>query len=180
MGGFVYILGPSGVSPTKFPVRLGVSPATSIQVFSVRDFEALFPWAGTLGCVVCLTPQLFLVYLHADMGLPSTPAATSPALVLRLQLCLVSSPPRLPVSAPPTRLDECFFFNSLFVVLLYCLIFWQLWLFFVFKFVVVLLLVVWGGKLYLPMPPSWQEVPCSIFEVYPYCSMYQYFISFMA
>ena len=30
--------------------------------------------------------------------------------------------------------------------------------FFVFKFVVVLLLVVRGGKVYLPMPPSWPEV----------------------
>ena len=39
-------------------------------------------------------------------------------------------------------LDECFFFNSLVVGLPYSLIFWQFWLFFVFKFVVVLLLVV--------------------------------------
>ena len=52
------------------------------QVFSVRGFEALFPRTGTLDCVVCLTPQLFLpVYPHANMGLPSPPAArlaTSP------------------------------------------------------------------------------------------------------
>ena len=31
--------------------------------------------------------------------------------------------------------------------------------FFVFKCVDVLLLVVRGGKVYLPMPPSWPEVP---------------------
>ena len=30
--------------------------------------------------------------------------------------------------------------------------------FFVFKFVVVLLLVVQGGTVYLPMPPTWPEV----------------------
>ena len=48
--------------------------------------------------------------------------------------CLEFSPPQLPVSAPPTGLHECFFF---------------IWLFFVFKFVAVLLLVVRGGKLYL-------------------------------
>ena len=31
-----------------------------------------------------------------------------------------------------------------------------------FKFVVVLLLVVQGGKVYLPMPPSWLEVGVNI------------------
>ena len=69
-----------------------------------------------------------------------------------------SSPPWLPVSAPPTGLDECFFFNSLVVGLAYNLIFWQFWLFFVFKFFVVLILVVQGGKVYVPMPPSRLEV----------------------
>ena len=54
---------------------------------------------------------------------------------------------------PSISLDECFFFNSLVVELLYCSTFWQFWLFFVFKFVV-LLLVVWGGKVYLPTTPS--------------------------
>ena len=36
----------------------------------------------------------------------------------------------LPISAPPTSLDECFFFNSLVVTLPYSLVFWQFWLFF--------------------------------------------------
>ena len=40
---------------------------------------------------------------------------------------------RLPISAPPTGLDECFFFISLVVGLPYSLIFCQFWLFFVFK-----------------------------------------------
>ena len=47
--------------------------------------------------------------------------------------------PRLPVSTHPTRLDECFFFNSMVVGLPYSSIFWQFWLVFVFKSVVVLL-----------------------------------------
>ena len=34
---------------------------------------------------------------------------------------------------------------------------------FAFKFVAVLLLVVRGGKVYLPMPPSWLEVHNSVF-----------------
>ena len=38
-------------------------------MFSVRGFEASFSLAGTLGCMVCLAPQLFLpVYLHANVG----------------------------------------------------------------------------------------------------------------
>ena len=31
------------------------------QVFTARGFEALVPCAGTLGCAVCLAPQLFLL-----------------------------------------------------------------------------------------------------------------------
>ena len=42
-------------------VRLGVSPAASTPtgVFTQR-FEALFPSAGALGCVVCFAPPQFL------------------------------------------------------------------------------------------------------------------------
>ena len=47
------------------------------KFLSVRGFEALFPCDGTLGCVVCLAPQLFLpVYSHANVGPPGPPAAT--------------------------------------------------------------------------------------------------------
>ena len=64
----------------------------------------------------------------------------------------------LPVSAPPTSLAECFFFNFLVVGLPYSLILWQLWAFFLFKLVDILLLVVGGGTVCLPTPPSWPEV----------------------
>ena len=46
------------VSPMTSPLRLGVSPAaapTPRGVFNQR-FEALFPRAGALGCVVCFAP----------------------------------------------------------------------------------------------------------------------------
>ena len=83
--------------------------------------------------MVYLAPRLFLlVYLHANVGPPAPPAATS--------LQVLSA--WLPTSTPPTGLGECFFFNSLVVGLPYGSIFWQFWLFFVLKFVVVLLLVV--------------------------------------
>ena len=83
------------VSPTNSPVRLGGSPATSSpQVFSVRGFEGFFPHTGTLGCRVCLAPQLFLlVYLLANVGPPTPPAAASPSLVLQPPPCWESSPP---------------------------------------------------------------------------------------
>ena len=110
-------------------------------MFSVRGFEALFLCAGTLGWAVCLAPQLFLPgYLHMNVGPTYLPAAASldpPAVALPQVLSTL-----LPVSTPPTSLDECFFFNSLVIGLPYSSIFCQFWLLFVFNFVVVLLLVV--------------------------------------
>ena len=90
---------PLWVSPTSSPVRLGVSLAatsTPRGVFNQR-FEVLFPHSEALGCAVCLTPQLLLlVYLLANVGLPSLPA--SPLLrVLSSQL---------PISTPPTGLKN--------------------------------------------------------------------------
>ena len=125
------------------PVRLGVSPSASTPTgFYSRGFEALFTQAQIPGCSVCLAPQLFpLVYLHANLGPPSLPATTLPTsssslhladLVLQPLPCHTSSPPRMPISAPPTGLDVCFFFNSLVVRLPYSSIFWQFWLFFCF------------------------------------------------
>ena len=144
------------VSPANSPVRLGVSPAatsTPTGVFSQR-FEPLFPRAGTLDCVVCLAPHLFLsVYLHSNVGLPG-PQAAAMSGVLSAQLR---------VSTTPTNLDDCFFFNSLVIGLPYSLSVCQFWLFFVFKFVVVLL-VVRGGTVCLPLPPSWPEVHMLILE----------------
>ena len=93
---------------------------------------------------------LFLpVYLCANVGLQGLPATTlwgllaaawpapchslPPHWVHQLPPCCESSPPQLPISAPPTGLDECFFFTSLVVGLPYSSIFCQFWLFFVFK-----------------------------------------------
>ena len=123
--------------------------STATGVFSQRS-EALFPQAGALGCAVCFDPLLFLpVYLFANVGpqgLPATtlwglPAAAWPALfhnpppcwVHQLPPCCESSLPCLPIPAPPTGLDGCFFFISLVVGLPYSSIFCQFWLFFVFK-----------------------------------------------
>ena len=128
-------------------VRLGVSPASATPTGFHNQMFGGFPFSGTLGCLVRLAPQLFLlVYLHANVG----------HLVHQPQPYLQPSLPWLSVSAPPTGLDECCF-NSLVVRLLYSSIFWQFWLVFVCKFVVVLL-VVRGGAVCLPTPPFWLEV----------------------
>ena len=116
------------------PMKLGVSPAdasTPTGVFS-QWFEALFPRAGTLGCVVChLVHQL----------LPRRPAAALPTPLHNLPPhwvhqpppCHESSLPQLLISTPPAGLDECFFFISLVLGLPCSLIFCQFWLFFVFQ-----------------------------------------------
>ena len=122
------------VSPRNSPVRLGVSPAaasTPIGVFN-QWFELYFP-----------TLELWVVRSVAgSTSATSLPAAALPTLlhnpppswVCQPLPCWVSSPPdRLPVSAPPTDLDECFFFISLVLGLPYSSIFCQFWLFFVFK-----------------------------------------------
>ena len=139
------------VSPTNSPVRLGVPPAASTPtgVFNQR-FEALFPCTGALGCSVCFAPPPFLpVYLCTNVGRQGLPATSlwgllatawpapfhnpPPRWVHQLLPCHKSSPPRLSISAPPTGLDECFFFISLVVGLPYSLILCKFWLFFVFK-----------------------------------------------
>ena len=125
-----------------------------------QRFEALFPCAGTLGCVVCLTPQLFLpVYLHTNVGPPALPVTASPTR--SASHCLAAhplcpsclSPSLLPVwmnvSSLTPWLSDChtaqfssssgcfFFFNGLLPF------FW---------------LCKEAQCVYLCLPPSWPEV----------------------
>ena len=97
---------------------LGVSSATAstpVGVFNQR-FEALFPLAGALGCKVCFAPLPALpVYLCANVGLQDLLAVALPAPFIPqsaslwvLLRCRESCQPQLPLSAPPTSLDECF------------------------------------------------------------------------
>ena len=112
---------PLWVSPTTSPVRLGVSPAaapTPTGAFNQR-FEALFPQAGALGCVVCFAPRRLSGLSVCECGAAGS-ASGQTACPVRPTLCQSwsrhqreSSPPRLPVSAPPAGLDECPLFISL-------------------------------------------------------------------
>ena len=71
---------------------------------------------GSASCsLACPIPQSATL-----LGLP---AATLPRVLSA----------RLPISAPPTGMDECFFFISLVVGFPYSSIFYPFWLFFVFK-----------------------------------------------
>ena len=124
------------------PVRLGVSldaaTPTGFFFFSVRGFEALFLHAWVLACMVCLAPLFFLsVYLHRNVGLPGPAVAASNGLPVTALLGIL---PASAVHLCPSYWSG-WMFNSLVVRLTHSSIFWQFWLFFVFKFVVVLLLL---------------------------------------
>ena len=80
VGGLVYVLGPHGC--LQWTLLWGweflLLPQPP-QVFSIRGFEALVSCTGSLGCAVCLTPQLLLLaYLHTNVGPPTPPATASP------------------------------------------------------------------------------------------------------
>ena len=124
--------------PTNSTVSLGVYPAASILtgVFNQR-FEALFPQAGALGCLVCFAPPLFLlVCLCWNMGRWGLLAVALPTPFIPQS----TTSPELPgvlsvlaaVSAPLTGLDGCFFFMSLVVGLPCSSILCQFWCFFCF------------------------------------------------
>ena len=70
---------------------------------------------------------------------------------------------QLMVSTFPTGLDECLF-NSLVVRIPCSLIFWHFWLFIVFKLVVILVMVVWGSKAFVPIHPPWPEPNNQLFS----------------
>ena len=122
------------VSPTNSPVSLGVSPSaasTPTDVFN-QSFEALFPprWNSGL-CSLLPGPPTAASPASCSFAHPAPQSATSlgpPAAALPQVLSA-----RMPISAPPTGLGECFFFISLVVRLPYSSIFCQFWLFFVFK-----------------------------------------------
>ena len=132
VGGFVYVLGLFGsfqwtlLWGWEFLPLLPQPP----QVFSIRGLRLYFPCAGTLGWAVCHQVHQLLPH-HPAAALPALLHNPPPRWVHQLPFCRESSPPgcpSLPVSAPPTGLDECFFI-SLVVRLPYSSIFPQFWLF---------------------------------------------------
>ena len=118
------------------------------HTFFHSGFKALFPCAGTLGCAICLTPELFLLQMWDCLLCQPPPCCESSP-----PSCL--SPPLLPVWMNVSPLNPWLldFITVQFPVSSGC--------FFVFKFVVILLLVVRGGTVSLPMPLCWPEISFS-------------------
>ena len=103
----------------------------------------LDPWVAWSVSLPSSCPFISTQMWDCEVGqpLPRQPAAALPTplhnppphWVCQSPSCCKSSPPRLSISAPPTGLDECFFFISLVVGLPCSSIFCQFWMFFVFK-----------------------------------------------
>ena len=96
-------------------MRLGVSPAaapTPTGVFNQRC-EALFPRAGALGCAVCFSPHCLSRFICANVGLQGLLVLGLPVPFVPHSASLGPTTAWLPVSSPPTGLDECLFFISL-------------------------------------------------------------------
>ena len=143
---------PLWVSPTTSSVRVGVSPAaapTPTGVFNQR-FEALFPCTGALGCVVCFAPRLHPGLSVRECGAtgsasgqtacPFVPhsASLGPTMATRvLSAPGCPSPPLLPV-----WMNVYFLFP---------------WCRTPLPFNFLSVLVVRGGAVCLPMPPSWPK-----------------------
>ena len=118
-------------------VREGRMPRATL-LGSLPTFHHFPP--GTLACTVYLAPscssrlictQMWeITAASCSLTHLSPPGPLCPTYLL-LPACL----------CPSNHLDECFFFNSLVVALPCSLIFWQFWLFFVFKLVVILISV---------------------------------------
>ena len=156
------------VSPMNFPMRLGVSPTawTPTGVFNQR-FEGLFPllepWVARSAWFPSCSSWFICTWMWDHLL-----HQPQPPLLWSTSRCLAAGPLQPAAHLRPSHQSGwCFLFNSLVVGLPYSLTFCQFWLFFVFKFVVVLLLVVWGGTVCLPMPSSWPEVPKLLLDSTP-------------
>ena len=127
---------PLWVSPTNSLVRLGVFllPPQPPRVFSIRGLRLYFQsWSPGL-CGLLHSPAVRPGLSMCECGaVGSASCRTACPIPHQPPPCCESSLPWLPVSAPPTSLDECFFFISLVVRLPYSLSFCQFWLVFVFK-----------------------------------------------
>ena len=109
-------------------------------MFSIRGLRLYFPcWSPGLRGLLFFSsvpPGLSGV----NVGLHGLLAVTLPTLFIPQSAslwvqphCHESRQPQLPISAPSSGLEECFFFISLVVGLLCGSIFCHFWLFFVFK-----------------------------------------------
>ena len=179
---------PLWVSPMTSPVRLGVSPAavpTPTGAFNQR-LEALFPGAGPLGCAVCFDPRCWsglsmykcgAVGCYPRSACPVLRHSESSPLGLSVRMwghrvcqcsdCLRRSSHTPPVSVPPWPLESSppwcpsppllpVWMNVYFLFP---------WCRTPLPFDSLSVLVVRGGAVCLPMPPSWFSQGLNIFKL---------------
>ena len=134
VGGFVYVLGPCGSLQRTllWGWEFLLLPPQLPQVFSISDLRLYFPtlelWVARS---VAAGPPAAASLASCRFAHPTPQSATSLGPPAPALLGVLST--WLPISAPLTSLDECFFFISLVVGLPYSSIFCRFWLFFVFK-----------------------------------------------
>ena len=141
---------PLWVSPTTSPVRLGLSPAaapTPTGVFNQR-FEALFPQAGALGCVVCFAPCRLSGLAARKCGATGSASGRTafpvrPTLHQSRSRHGHASPLRPGCPSPPLLLV---WVNVYFL---------SPWCRTSLPFDFLSILVIRGGEVCLPMPPFW-------------------------
>ena len=157
MSGSMYILWPHRSLQRPLLWGWGFSPAAATATYFYSQtfwgfFSAVLEPRVAWSVLLPICSSQFICSQMWDRQLlpflPSLPVATLPCILSALAAHF----------HPSCQFGWMLILYSFIVRLPYSLIFWQFWLFFVFKFVVVLLLVVWGGKVYQPMPPSWPEV----------------------
>ena len=156
-GGWAWVHSRTPWAPqTDTPERTAVSSAAAspTHFYSQRFWDFIYlvlePWVEVCPGLGLVSPQLFpLVFICSECGT----AQSASCCIATWALCPCC--PWAPLLL--TSLDECFFFNSLVVGLPCSSIFWHFWLFFVFRLVVIVLLVVQGGEAYLLKPLSWLE-----------------------
>ena len=131
-------LNPDGCFPSE--VCGFISLSWSPGLHGVSHSPAVPPGLSSFECgTTCSTS-------HRRLDCLGPPATTLPQ-VLSAQL---------PISTPPTSLDECFFFISLVVQLPYSLIFCQFWLLFVFKLLLSFWLCEEAQCVYLRLHLGWK------------------------
>ena len=146
---------PLWVSPTTSPVRLGVSPAAAPTPTGILNqrFEALFPQAGALGYAVCFAPHHLSGLSVRECGAAGS-ASGETACPIRPTLRQSQSrhshaSPLRPGCPSPPLLPV---WMNVYFLFPWC------WTYLLFDFLSVL--VVQGGALCLPTPPSWFSLLC--------------------
>ena len=116
-------------------------------------FSTLEPWVVRSDLLPSWSSWFFCMQMW-DCWLHHLP----PHWVLQPLPCCESAPTQLPISAPPTSLDECVFFKSLVVWLPYSSVLCQFWLFFVCKLLLSLFWLCRETKcIYLRLHLGWES-----------------------